>query len=550
MRTCTSCGHLCDDNAKFCPKCAYGFSSELLSTQNQLVNNVKQDELKATESDTTEVVTPDVITHESVVQAAHDEIVPDVSNDIADDIELVVNIPEETPQNEKGLLDVMKEKNKLDLVYNVSMLADSVSMPKFCNCCMTPTSGYEMIKTSISKSTGYNTTTTRTTSLPFPLCPECVAHRKVISNKKWMMNCISVAAGLILVIIFAALNLMHLAWFFSIIASLATFFTLGFLLMLEPLDDSHSAREKSVSMKLTSFDTTHVSYSFSNWAFAHLFAAANNAQIAEESKKNHVKEEKLFPALSKPLASIAFVLCITLLVLIFAGMISAGLTSSSSAGRPAPPPPAPLPVTNTETPPGDIIAIPSAGGIVHVNRETYFSFMPDRSGFWQFSTSDNGGDDPFLTVLNSNGDIIGADDDSGENFNAVLLLYLDEGHEYLIHAGFFGDVDHGYILTAAKYDLPELPGNGGYTQITGTSVFLFTPGSSGIWEFETSDNDGHDPMLAIHNVHGILIKEDDDSGDGFNAHLSVELEAGTGYVVIVRFYMTDVGTCLLTVTNG
>jgi len=95
----------------------------------------------------------------------------------------------------------------------------------------------------------------------------------------------------------------------------------------------------------------------------------------------------------------------------------------------------------------------------NVVRETYFSFTPDTTGTWIFSTSQNGNSDPYLWIMDSNGNIIASDDDSGGSLNAFIKIELTAGETYTLRAGFFGESEGQYLLTIRKggEQTPEFP---------------------------------------------------------------------------------------------
>ena len=91
--------------------------------------------------------------------------------------------------------------------------------------------------------------------------------------------------------------------------------------------------------------------------------------------------------------------------------------------------------------------MPSAGGVIQVLGNTTFAFVPNRSGMWEFETSDCGEYDPFLHIYDIHGDMIGYDDDGGEGYNALLSVYLDSGEVYIIDAIALGTTQGTYTLT-------------------------------------------------------------------------------------------------------
>jgi len=92
-----------------------------------------------------------------------------------------------------------------------------------------------------------------------------------------------------------------------------------------------------------------------------------------------------------------------------------------------------------------------------------------------------------------------------------------------------------------------ISGDGGVVTILDVSELEFTPNESGIWEFQTSNDEG-DPYLWLFDAYGNLITEDDDGGGGSNALISIYLERGYTYMLMAGFYGGGPGSYTLTVS--
>ena len=97
--------------------------------------------------------------------------------------------------------------------------------------------------------------------------------------------------------------------------------------------------------------------------------------------------------------------------------------------------------------------LPAGGGTVIVEDITAFTFTPDKSGVWTFSTSNNGDSDPHLMICDANGNYIDEDDDGGDNLNALLTLSLNAGTTYILDADFYYSEIGSYEL-AVSYGTP------------------------------------------------------------------------------------------------
>ncbi|MCL2572852.1 MAG: hypothetical protein FWE11_10690 [Defluviitaleaceae bacterium] len=97
------------------------------------------------------------------------------------------------------------------------------------------------------------------------------------------------------------------------------------------------------------------------------------------------------------------------------------------------------------------IAIPRPGmqGIRRVSSETDFTFTPTVTGYWVINTFNAvGSTDPYLWLLDAEGNILAQDDDGGEGLNALIKIRLEAGVEYTIRAGFFAGTGE-YMLSVA-----------------------------------------------------------------------------------------------------
>jgi hypothetical protein len=94
-----------------------------------------------------------------------------------------------------------------------------------------------------------------------------------------------------------------------------------------------------------------------------------------------------------------------------------------------------------------------------------------------------------------------------------------------------------------------IPAGGDNFIVTGAVDFSFTPGTSGIWEFRTSNNNG-DPLLTLFNSAGIQIARDDDSAGGMNSLISHNLTAGQTYRLNAGFWNNGTGSYTLAVSRS
>ena len=91
-----------------------------------------------------------------------------------------------------------------------------------------------------------------------------------------------------------------------------------------------------------------------------------------------------------------------------------------------------------------------------VVRETEFAFTPNHTGYWVIYTFNRAGaTDPYLWLLDADGNIIAQDDD-GEGLNALIKIYLEAGIELTIRAGYFaGGGEYMLAVRQAGATRPE-----------------------------------------------------------------------------------------------
>ena len=100
--------------------------------------------------------------------------------------------------------------------------------------------------------------------------------------------------------------------------------------------------------------------------------------------------------------------------------------------------------------PADII--PGSGGELYVNRNTIYSFKPDRTEIWTFQTqsSDN---EPFINIKDViNSEPIAYNKKGTDDGNAFITVELKEEITYMIEVGCFSVNFEGFTLTVKSAD--------------------------------------------------------------------------------------------------
>ncbi|MDR0272397.1 MAG: hypothetical protein LBI27_03670 [Clostridiales bacterium] len=95
----------------------------------------------------------------------------------------------------------------------------------------------------------------------------------------------------------------------------------------------------------------------------------------------------------------------------------------------------------------------SGEGEYTVKSDNYFSFIPNETGFWTFSTGFNRSYDPHLWLYDDFG-IIAEDDDGNGDLNSRLIIPLEAGQLYYLHAGFYTGENGKYALNVEITPMP------------------------------------------------------------------------------------------------
>jgi len=155
--------------------------------------------------------------------------------------------------------------------------------------------------------------------------------------------------------------------------------------------------------------------------------------------------------------------------------------------------------------------------------------------------------DTYLYLLDSNGNVIAEDNDSGENQNSRLIRTLDAGTYRLVAATNSANQRGSFSISATGpvADLVQevnLMIDGSWTSSSGRSA---TGAGNPAYQFEVSESgsvqidltSSIDTYLYLLDSEGVVIARDDDSGSGLNSRLTRTLDAGT-YRLVAATYST------------
>ena len=244
---------------------------------------------------------------------------PEFAERIGEDVDTLRNLEAEQQAEEKEHQESIR-RNREDKQYYVTLHADKIVVPPFCTCCLKPTNSTENVSTSASHE-AWGKKTTRTISMNMPLCQDCLDHRKKAKSMKWLIIILSLIFVAISVPLFArAFDVNEdLFWGLPLIVAVVAYLLLGLMVKLPELGEEHSAMQQSVWLGGIEMSGNTTTYTFTNWRYAKLFAAANGRNYTESDRRNRVKSRSYLRAIDHPIGVCFSVLALTGIILFFFG---------------------------------------------------------------------------------------------------------------------------------------------------------------------------------------------------------------------------------------
>ncbi len=202
------------------------------------------------------------------------EVLVVVSKDV-DALEKMQQQKEEDEKIEKETLI----RNREDTEYAVKIRGSSYSVPSYCTCCMKKTPTTEKLVYTQVENMGTRQLR-RTVTADFPVCAECLNHRKDVKKKSRWIYYGSLVAGII------AMSVCKAAFgiengnciMFGGIITVVLYLVMGFVFKFNELPKEHATRTESVSMlcEISSIGVSNTIFVFKNWKYANLFKRNNN----------------------------------------------------------------------------------------------------------------------------------------------------------------------------------------------------------------------------------------------------------------------------------
>lgn len=255
---------------------------------------------------------------------------PDFSERISEDTNTLTRLKQEKEEDDRDEKESLR-RNRMDKKYSITIYADKVSVPPFCTCCMKPTTTMENIGTSTSHQSGFKKTT-HTISLSMPICADCMAHRKRAKIRKWLvvLMATSIAIGSVSIFMLTIDSHSDVFWVLPFVVAAIAYLLLGLIIKLPPLSTCHSTIQQSVWLGGIEISINAVTFTFTNWRYAKLFANANYGRITESERRNRAKARAYIKAIDHPIGVLFLALVFTGAGLIAFGNSLATQTSYSS----------------------------------------------------------------------------------------------------------------------------------------------------------------------------------------------------------------------------
>ncbi|MDR2516606.1 MAG: PPC domain-containing protein [Spirochaetaceae bacterium] len=179
--------------------------------------------------------------------------------------------------------------------------------------------------------------------------------------------------------------------------------------------------------------------------------------------------------------------------------------------------------------------------------------------------------DTFLTIYDANGGRLAEDDDSGDGNNARVTVNLPEGAFYIKASLYSGSSSRGVYTLFTRVREPAAqdayePDNQlsqakdievgqnqtrnftGAADIDWARIRITQAGRYGIRARGASGTE-QDTYLELLDSSEEVIAEDDDSGDTYDAYISVDLQPGTYYIKVSTLDRDPAGNYVLSVTR-
>ena len=197
-------------------------------------------------------------------------------------------------------------------------------------------------------------------------------------------------------------------------------------------------------------------------------------------------------------------------------------------------------------------------GFLSPGENLWFSINSRQAGLVLIETT--GDLDTVLDLYDSDYNRIASDDDSGEEYNAQIEMFVEPNQTYIFRLKCYDSDESGRYSISADFSLiPEdIERNTDSSRSVtirlgeGFPVFFHTESESRWFRYDLTraatfivqTRGNMDTQLSLYDNRLNLIAEDDDSGEKENALISEKLNPGT-YFIEITTYADEIGRCSL-----
>ena len=160
--------------------------------------------------------------------------------------------------------------------------------------------------------------------------------------------------------------------------------------------------------------------------------------------------------------------------------------------------------------------------------------------------------DAYLEILDTDGEQVDYDDDSGMDSNSALLFVAPEAGTYSVVArAYDGETTGDYALTLVDSIETLTAGSSVELDVDGATPSIFSLESAGSPLNIVADSGGNvDTSLAVYSAEGYLVDSSDDAIGPDPALTPAVLTEGSYYVLLVPYNESAAGTVSLSVEDA
>jgi hypothetical protein len=181
-------------------------------------------------------------------------------------------------------------------------------------------------------------------------------------------------------------------------------------------------------------------------------------------------------------------------------------------------------------------------GNIREGESYWYRVRASQAGFLVVETS--GSTDTYLEAYDESYNLLGRDDDGGDNYNARLSIFAEAGRNYLFRLRGYSNSESGpYRAWATIEPVPVATELRLDTMVSGNlrggDEYWYSVRASQVGFLAVETSGSTDTYLEAYDSSYKLITTNDDGGEGGNAKIEMMVSAGTTYLFKLRGYSTS-----------